>query len=291
MDLDSGCRGIVGDGINTIRPIPPWDSLVWPEVLRTGFKNEKPNRGDEILWDTIKQCCRGLVQEDASNRVDFLHHSLREYLNREDGLKKIPRQNEEPGKRCIAYLGLKSCTGGVCLDPGSLEERRVKWPLLDYATRYWTQHFILFEKTKSRQIANEEYMNGSFHALAFDFLRYDDQVESSFQINMFQDPGLRFMFRMFPNEPETASEILHEADIPGKSLEKSNITSAAGLFPERMRELHRKLFYASAANRTTGLHITCASGFRTLVQKLLAVRPDLLNRQDFFQMSPLHIAA
>jgi hypothetical protein len=249
---------------DAVRPLAIHELL---ELLSVQVLQSKLSKRSVPLWITIQHCCQGLIEKNEHGIVRYLHQSLRKYLVSPDGLWKVPAKNEELGKRCAAYLTFDFCPQGVCRDPESLKLRLQEWPFMHYAARYWKDHLKILEKAKEREITDEDYSAGSFHAVALEFLKNDTHVESAFQIRMLSDT----LFQLSQRQA-LSSAIYHRR-----------------IF--LVIETGRCLISPFVPNQTVGLHAACLFGFRTLVDRLLITRlPQILDCRSSNGRAPLHYA-
>lgn len=236
-------------------------------LLSITLSGGEPCQGDSPLWETIQQSCQGLITA-RDDHVYYLHESLERYLKQGAGLERIPTQNEQLGKRCTAYLTFEFCREGVCNTRESLTERLERWPLLDYAARYWQDHLTRFEQSLGHIVTPEDHSSGSFHTLALQYLRKDSHVEASYQITLFPDRGLQALRRETPAN----------ATAPWKII----LIKDDGLSDPFM------------PNGFNGLHLACLYGYRTLAQKLIDERPrEYVNEptSEPIAFAPMHWAA
>jgi ankyrin repeat protein len=239
------------------------------ELVRIRIPYDKPVHGSLPLWETLQPYCQGLVVAN-DKEVNFLHPSLRNFLEHNDGKILIPSQHEQLAKRCCAYLTLDCCSGGVRTTQESLNHRLEAWPFLDYAARYWPEHIRCLEeldKTQSRS------MNpGSVYGLALQFLKQDAHVQASTQITLFPDLVLRKMQK----------EIARNSNLPRTLILVKGKEEAKPIDPFKNNEM-------------TGLHLACLHNLRCLVPILLTEgRPSSQLGQLAtapISMAPIHLAA
>ena len=240
------------------------------ELVRIKIPRNKPVYGSLPLWDRLRSFCQGLVTA-SEEEVNFLHPSLRHFLEHNDGKTLIPSQHEQLAKRCCAYLTLDCCSGGVCATQQSLNDRLEAWPYLDYAARYWSEHLDLcLEQLDQSQssIINP----GSVYDLALQFLRHDTHVQASVQITLFPDLVLRKMQK----------EIAKRDNLPQTFILVETRGETKPIDPFKN-------------NQMNGLHMACLHKLRCLVPSLLAegCPSDQLGQMvDFASaMAPIHLAA
>ena len=101
----------------------------------------------------ILEICGSLVMHDeALDKVQLAHHSLRDYLSvhlfdQAQSLLQLPdrQAHYEITNACLAYLLLRDFSSGWCW-PKELESRLDRYPLLSYAAEFWPSHV---EKSKA----------------------------------------------------------------------------------------------------------------------------------------------
>jgi ankyrin repeat protein len=186
----------------------------------------------------------------------------------------ISDQHGQLGRRCAVYLTLDFCSEdvAVCATQESLNKRLEDWPLLDYAARYWVDHFKRFEKASSRS-AEEMFQPDFIHALALGFLKNHTHVQASVQITLFPDQVLEAVRKESQKDKRPIRTLI---------LVKT---------PEKEEQERVDPF---KDNGTTGLHLACLFSIRTLVPSLIndnAKRFLDASTANPFGMTPIHLAS
>ncbi|KAI0967611.1 hypothetical protein F4678DRAFT_238252 [Xylaria arbuscula] len=82
----------------------------------------------------------GLVHINYASRTVRTHHSQIEDYLRQTVERWCPGAQREIAQACLAFLSLSAFETGPCKSDAECEERKSKWPLLEYAALYWSQH-------------------------------------------------------------------------------------------------------------------------------------------------------
>ena len=82
----------------------------------------------------------GLVHINYASRTVRTHHSQIEDCLRQMVERWCPGAEREIAQACLAFLSLSAFDTGPCKSDAECEERKAKWPLLEYAALYWSQH-------------------------------------------------------------------------------------------------------------------------------------------------------
>jgi hypothetical protein len=237
--------------------------------VRMNIGDNVPGADDIPTSEQIGNICQGLIDWSDANSVRFLHTTFEEYLASQEGLHKVPNQDERLGGCCVTYLSKTKDLTGICTSESDLTRRLQQHPFLSYCARYWHQHFARSYKMMTvdlgRQLHGETKL---VYAAALDFLICTSRVEASFQIAMLPDP------------------ILQKAPLGyliSSAFSVAAITVALEL---------RRGFDPYQPNGKTGLHLVCTHGLQALFDGLTRdVVPNVLEAKDHRGRTPLHYAA
>lgn len=230
-------------------------------------------------WDDIRRVCMGLIETDDSGAVRFYHQSLRLSSEDEKIKSKLPKSHAELGNICMQYLSQEIFSSGACANKNDRGKRLDDYPLLPYASRYWSRHFdaVFREELDTAEPGQAKRFDDD----ALQFLRSDSKVEFSLQMARYEDMLLATWSRTLQTFPEADATMFHELPI-------SRI--AVGLFDQLQGNIEESEdFDPFVACRTTGLHLACRHGFLDLVSRLL--KGKACECKDRQHRTPLHIAA
>jgi hypothetical protein len=155
---------------------------------------ELPSETDLHSWELIKSCCHGPIEGNGLNNVDFIHSTILDCMQHKDYSNRIPPQDYELAKRCLFYLNNGDLSTGVSCDLDALDRRPGALPLLEYAARYWPDHF---KRTLAVRCADfsKDPTSETLHNLARTFLSQDMRVEATFQVTLSMDRNRQLYLR------------------------------------------------------------------------------------------------
>ncbi|KAK6359883.1 hypothetical protein TWF696_001012 [Orbilia brochopaga] len=124
------------------RPLT-WLEIRYSILFDTGVYDdpEVDGYGDPLpVIRTMVSGCRGLVVADEESRIiRCVHYTVQDYLTRTEA-SWYPDAEVAITTTCVKYLSLEFFESGPDETNAELEERLRRWPLYDYAARYWGQH-------------------------------------------------------------------------------------------------------------------------------------------------------
>jgi ankyrin repeat protein len=243
------------------------DELLW--LLSTDDDMPYPSTHRLHKWNYVRSCCHGLIEDDDFRTVVFIHRTMLDCLEDPQYASKIRVQHGEFAKRCLYQLTHAELNKSVCLDSKALDDRLVKFPLFDYAARYWHYHVARSSKTRTVPGTRVSIPGSLLHVLR-QFLDDDLRVEAAFQVTLFPT-------RDFQSYLDRAIE-----EIP---LTEASIRS--------MKAEEKVLFDPFQRNKMTGLHVACQYGFEEIASKYITKRKRYAQSLDginIHKCTPLHYA-
>jgi ankyrin repeat protein len=238
-------KGLVERALGFVRDVQrPLTTLELVGLLRVKEVHGKMTLGSEILWETIRVECQGLLLANEDDVVDFLHPSLRAYLSH-DHEHSIPEHHGQLAKRCLAYLSYGCSPTGFYDSQESLDYQIDAWPLLSYAARYWSHHLRVFE-IRTETETDTQQARQMVHEAALAFLKQDTHVQACFQIMLLPDKVLQ--------------AVNNRKSMNKKMRIESVLVS---------REATAEPIDPFSKNEMTGLRLACFLGVHTLIHELL----------------------
>jgi ankyrin repeat protein len=238
-------KGLVERALGFVRDVQrPLTTLELVGLLRVKEVHGKMTLGSEILWETIRVECQGLLLANEDDLVDFLHPSLRAYLSH-DHEHSIPEHHGQLAKRCLAYLSYGCSPTGFCDSQEILDYQINAWPLLNYAARYWSHHLKVFEmRTETEAVTHQARQ--MVHEAALAFLKQDTHVQACFQIMLLPDEVLQAVnYRKSMNKKMRIKSVLVSLEATAETIDPFS------------------------KNEMTGLRLACFLGVHTLIHELL----------------------
>jgi hypothetical protein len=109
--------------------------------VRMNIGNNIPLADDIPTTEEIRNICSGLIDCNDADSVRFLHTTLEEYLASQEGLQRVPNQDQWLAGCCVTYLCKIQDLTEICTNKSGLTQRLQQNPLLSYSARYWHQRF------------------------------------------------------------------------------------------------------------------------------------------------------
>lgn len=226
-----------------------------------------------LAWDTIQRYCLGLIETRSDGSIRFIHKLLMQHLSSERVRAQFESAHAELGFACVRYMSLVELTpDGICANKSELEERLRNEPFLNYAARYWAEHFqsVFSNKRDVSDPASQRFLNATL-----DFLQDSKKIDCAWQIMQTDDP-IRTALAKLALQAEPAQEL------------NISVIWQDGPSPIKLSEPY-------ASNQVTGLHLACFHGFNMLVRRLLndskTQKRCSVNDEDFRGRTPLYMAA
>ncbi|KAI9774235.1 MAG: hypothetical protein M1839_001737 [Geoglossum umbratile] len=98
---------------------------------------DEDNIPDEGLLTSV---CAGMVTvNQESNVICLVHYTTQEYFERIK-MSRFPDAQTTIATACLTYISFDVFAEGYCRSSQELEIRLQKYPLLEYAARYWSDH-------------------------------------------------------------------------------------------------------------------------------------------------------
>jgi ankyrin repeat protein len=138
--------------------------------------------------------CDGLVIIDnESETVRLIHHTLLEYLSLDEGGRFFPCPQAKIANMCLTYLLFNEFSSGFLPDDEQLENRLKNYPLLEYAAKYWGEHYrvsgkgtsetvILPDRKAERVTEGVQSLLDQTNMLVDKFLKHDKNVSCAVQV-------------------------------------------------------------------------------------------------------------
>lgn len=122
----------------------------------------------------VLSVCAGIVEVRENGIVGLVHYTAQEYLERRS-VDFVPDAQMDIATTCLTYLSFEEFAHGPSRNDKAFHDRTETCPLLQYASRFWTQH--------ARATSD-----AGIRALALAFLRQDSKVASSMQASEVLEP-------------------------------------------------------------------------------------------------------
>ena len=241
----------------------------------------------------VLSVCAGIVTVRENGTMGLVHYTAQEYLERRS-LELFPNAQPEIANTCLTYLAFEEFAQGPSPDDKAYGERMEAFPLLQYASRYWTGH--------ARQSPE-----AGFKALALAFLKQEAKVASSVQV-------LEVHRSRFPTRSQK-----YRRNVRGLWVATSNglydltvalLKDAASVETEDSegeRPLHRAAsnghcdltrlliehqanIHAQTHSGATALHCAAANGHHQIAEFLMD-KGATIGTRDKRKWPPLHMAA
>src|SRR6266480_2549993 len=107
---------------------------------------------DIVPATTLASLCAGLVVIDQYGDFHFAHQTVPEYLK-----ASYPRQfydaDTSVADDCLTYLLDTTFASGPCADFAAFRDRKLRYPLYAYCSRYWYQQLNNTLNNKQKQLA------------------------------------------------------------------------------------------------------------------------------------------
>ena len=138
--------------------------------------------------------CDGLVIIDnESGTVRLVHHTLLEYLSLDAGERFFPCPQAKLANMCLTYLLFDEFSSGFLPDDEQLEIRLKNYPLLEYAAKYWGEHYRLSGKVITKTVImpdgkveetgkDAQILLDQTNLLVDKFLKHDKNVSCAVQV-------------------------------------------------------------------------------------------------------------
>jgi len=95
---------------------------------------------DLIDEEILLSVCAGLVVIDQESKViRLIHYTTQEYFER-NRQKEFPEGQTSIARTCLRYISFEVFQSGYCTTDEQMEERLLKYPLLQYAAQNWGNH-------------------------------------------------------------------------------------------------------------------------------------------------------
>ena len=87
------------------------------------------------------ECCQGLIAIDpVTSVVTIACYDIEEYIRNHGDTVFAPSVKVQLTKVLLAYLSLDAFLSGPCFDKKDFKSRLEEYPLVNYASQYWTHH-------------------------------------------------------------------------------------------------------------------------------------------------------
>ncbi|KAL3458788.1 hypothetical protein BJX64DRAFT_291819 [Aspergillus heterothallicus] len=91
--------------------------------------------------EELVSCCDGLIVYDHEvETVRFVHTTAREYFQQRCSMY-FPDGPERLATVCLTYLSYEAFKSGACPSEQAYVARKTTYPFLEYASRYWAEHY------------------------------------------------------------------------------------------------------------------------------------------------------
>ncbi|PYH90325.1 purine and uridine phosphorylase [Aspergillus ellipticus CBS 707.79] len=91
------------------------------------------------LQEIVSSCAGLVVVDPISNNVRAVHSTAKDYFQQKAS-EYFPDAHINITVSCLTYLGYEDFKSGACPSDESFQARLQQYPLLNYASRYWTYH-------------------------------------------------------------------------------------------------------------------------------------------------------
>ncbi|KAL2834083.1 hypothetical protein BJY01DRAFT_239253 [Aspergillus pseudoustus] len=125
------------------------------------------------LEEIVSRCAGLVVHDQKAGNVRLVHTTARDYFQQRCSVY-FPDGQEHLTSVCLTYLGYKAFKSGACSSDQAFVARKSEYPLLDYASRYWAEHY------KDCEIAPDH--------LALSFLKDHMKVSAAMQALVMANP-------------------------------------------------------------------------------------------------------
>ena len=157
-----------------------------PSELREG---EIPNQ------NSIVECCQGLVAiNPVTSVVTIAYCDIEEYMQKHWDTLSSPIVKIKLAKVLLAYLSMNAFQSGLCDHVDEFSRRLKDYPLIVYASRYWSHHVHEALSIGMPEHRIIERVNG--------FLVKRSNLESSFQVASITSKSPRIYRELLPSGRE-----------------------------------------------------------------------------------------
>ena len=241
----------------------------------------------------VLSVCAGIVTIRENGTMGLVHYTAQEYLERRS-LELFSNAQTEIANVCLTYLSFEEFAKGPSPNDKAYDERMEAFPLLQYASRYWTLHARHSPEVRLK-------------ALALAFLKQEGKVASSVQASEVRKSPFSSRSQRYRRNARglwlATSNGLY--DLTVALLEDS--TSVKTEDSEGERPLHRAAssghydiirllvehqasIHAQSRSGATALHCAAAHGHHQIA-KFLIDKGATIGTRDKSSWTPLHMAA
>ena len=241
----------------------------------------------------VLSVCAGIVTVRENGTMGLVHYTAQEYLERRS-LELFPNAQMEIASICLTYLAFEEFAQGPSPNDKAYGERMEAFPLLQYASRYWTRH-----APHSSEI--------ELKALALAFLKQEAKVASSVQVSEVHKSRFPMRSQQYRRNVRglwvAASNGLYDLTVAlledAASVETEDSEGERPLHRAasnghydliRLLVDHQASIHAQSRSGATALHCAAAHGHHQIAEFLID-KGATIGTRDKRSWTPLHMAA